>query len=82
MSEVRGFTCLGRTLVETCVNDLRTVVNGVTMIDADAGESVHHPRREAVIILYASGLVSVYEGWNVKHDDVPELLAAKVLRDG
>jgi hypothetical protein len=72
------FTCSGRTLVETCVNDLklmsRNVRHGAGLPKPDS------TRREAVIILHASGQVTVVEGWNIQADDVPELLAARVLR--
>ena len=84
--DTRGFHASGnaRDLVETCINDLRMNSQHVVEIDAEAGSpgGLGTVRREAVIILYASGAVAVFEGWNVERDDIPELLAAKVLRDG
>lgn len=81
--ETRGFHAHGnaRALVETCINDLKMNADTIA-IDAEAGEPMNlRARREAVIILYATGAVGVFEGWNVQRDDIPELLAAKVLRD-
>lgn len=84
--DTQGFHASGnaRDLVETCINDLRMNAQHSVGVDVEAGDAggMGRMRREAVIILYASGAVGVFEGWNVKRDDIPELLAAKVLRDG
>jgi hypothetical protein len=67
-------------LVLTCVNDIK-VMAGAKGFKLGAGSSgVMNGRNEVVIILHATGVVSLHEGWSVGADDVPELLAAKVLR--
>lgn len=78
-----GFHCVGnaKDLVETLIVELRYLSNHVTVVDGEAGEGSQSGRREAVIILYATGAVAVFEGWHVERDDIPELLAAKVLKD-
>lgn len=82
MSEITNFTvpAHGRSLIETCINDLKLMRENVRHQRGAATPGYTPERREAVIILYASGMVSVTEGWGVKEDDIPELLAAKVLR--
>ena len=79
---VRSFFSQGnaKQLVLTCVNDIKMQANTHAFDPDDKYNGVMNGRNEVVIILHATGLVSVHEGWSIGADDVPELLAAKVLR--
>lgn len=69
-----------KTLLNTFLNDLRTIhSNNIDYIDDD--DDFDKGRREVVIIMHATGVISVAQGWALDADDFPELLAAKVLSE-
>ena len=81
MSETRSFFASGnaKDLVIACANDIRMMAPTASF-RLDENNGVMNGRNEVVIILHATGVVSLHEGWSVGEEDVPELLAAKVLR--